>query len=137
MAHVCGITDLALFAVVDDVHACRHLLADDVRHRVAHASLEGRGVRQCADVERLQSAGQIPRSWQATGVRGEDALRAALHRVPQSRAEARRAPSVSAASLAHTIVGWISSEAANDAKPQSAPAMTFSRPTTDAKRSIR
>ena len=52
-------------------------------------------------------------------------------------AGARRAPSTSAASLAQATCGRISFEPAKVAKPQSAPAITRSRPTTDAKRSIR
>ena len=40
------------------------------------------------------------------------------------------APSLSDLNFAHTIVGWISFEPANVAKPQSEPAITFSRPTT-------
>ena len=42
---------------------------------------------------------------------------------------ARRAPAASASNFAHTTVGWISgSVLANEAKPQSLPAMTFSLP---------
>ena len=51
---------------------------------------------------------------------------------PQSWREAMRAPSTIAASLAHTMLSWISSEPAKEANPQSAPAITFSRPTTPA-----
>src|SRR5262245_40829361 len=47
------------------------------------------------------------------------------------------APSLSALNFAHTIDGWISFEPANVAKPQSEPAITFSRPTTFAYRPIR
>src|SRR5262245_23072896 len=56
---------------------------------------------------------------------------------PQSRFVAILAPSTSASNLAHTTLGWISVEPANVAKPQSAPAMTFSRPTAWANRTIR
>src|SRR5215468_5806127 len=48
-----------------------------------------------------------------------------------------RAPSASAWSFAHTILGWISLEFAKFAKPQSEPAITFSRPTILAKRQMR
>src|SRR6516164_5905144 len=40
-----------------------------------------------------------------------------------------RAPSASACSFAHTMLAWISFELAKVAKPQSEPAITFSRPT--------
>src|SRR4029453_7569056 len=56
---------------------------------------------------------------------------------PQSCFVAMRAPSTSAPGLAHTPLGWISVEPANVANPQSAPAMTCSRPTARAKRPIR
>ena len=52
---------------------------------------------------------------------------------PNRRREAMRAPSTSDCSFAHTTVGWISVDPAKEAKPQSAPAMTRSRPTTLAK----
>src|SRR2546425_1377150 len=45
---------------------------------------------------------------------------------------ARRAPWARARSLAQAMLGWISAEPANVAKPQSAPAMTLSLPTTRA-----
>ena len=54
-----------------------------------------------------------------------------------NRRVAISAPSVSALSLAHATSGWTSSPARAVAKPQSVPAMTFSRPTTLAKRSMR
>src|SRR5262245_21332141 len=56
---------------------------------------------------------------------------------PHSRRDARRAPSARAPSLAHTMVGWISSEPAKVAKPQSLPAITRSRPTTLANLTMR
>src|SRR5262249_56023478 len=56
---------------------------------------------------------------------------------PHSRFVAMRAPSTSASNLAHTTLGWVSVEPANVPKPQSAPAMTFSRPTPWANRTIR
>ena len=43
---------------------------------------------------------------------------------------AMAAPSLSDLNFAHTMLGWISFEPANVAKPQSVPAMTFPRPTT-------
>ena len=44
-----------------------------------------------------------------------------------------KAPSASAANLAHTTVGWTSgAKLAREEKPQSALAMTFSRPTRPA-----
>src|SRR5437588_295178 len=55
---------------------------------------------------------------------------------PHSAFVASRAPSTSAPSLAHTMLGWISVEPAKDAKPQSAPAMTRSRPTMEAERAV-
>ena len=48
-----------------------------------------------------------------------------------------RAPSASACDLTHTTLGWTSQVEAKLAKPQSAPAMTFSRPTAPAKRAMR
>src|SRR5271170_3196103 len=48
-----------------------------------------------------------------------------------------RAPAPRAASLVHTTLGWTSHEVEKLANPQSAPAITFSRPTTPAKRPIR
>ena len=54
-----------------------------------------------------------------------------------SAALASRAPSASAFSLTQTTDGWTSQVAAKLAKPQSAPAMTFSRPTAWAKRPMR
>src|SRR5205085_11314165 len=48
-----------------------------------------------------------------------------------------RAPSANAANLTQTTLGWTSQVAAKLAKPQSAPAMTFSRPTAPAKRPMR
>src|SRR5215470_11601968 len=59
------------------------------------------------------------------------------HARPQSSRVAIRAPSTSASNFAQTTLGWISVEPANVAKPQSAPAMTFSRPTTFANRTMR
>ena len=51
----------------------------------------------------------------------------------QSRSEASRAPSASARNLAHTTFGLTSGEnVAFDEKPQSAPAITRSRPTSPA-----
>jgi Periplasmic binding protein domain len=50
--------------------------------------------------------------------------------LPHSSFVARRAPSANDASLAHTIVGCTSQVVEKLAKPQSAPAMTCSRPTT-------
>src|SRR4029450_5715569 len=61
----------------------------------------------------------------------------APHARPQSSRVAIRAPSTSASNFAHTTLGWISVDPANVAKPQSAPAMTFSRPTTFANLTIR
>src|SRR5262245_6076976 len=49
---------------------------------------------------------------------------------PQSRALANRAPSASACSLAHEMDGATRVRSALVPKPQSVPAMTFSRPTT-------
>src|SRR5262249_10692016 len=71
----------------------------------------------------------------AVGGVGDDRV---AHRLLQSWAEASRAPSVSAASLAQTISGstW-GFERAKVPKPQSDPAMTRSRPTTSAYRTIR
>ncbi len=43
---------------------------------------------------------------------------------------AMAAPSLSDLNFAHTMLGWISFEPAKVAKPQSVPAITFSRPTT-------
>ena len=57
--------------------------------------------------------------------------------LPHSSFVARRAPSANAASLVQTTLGWTSQEVEKLAKPQSAPAMTFSRPTTPANRAIR
>ena len=48
---------------------------------------------------------------------------------PHSCLLAIAAPSLSDLNLAHTIEGWISFEPAKVAKPQSEPAITFSRPT--------
>ena len=53
-------------------------------------------------------------------------------RAYHSRPDAICAPSTMAASFAHVISGSTSSEPAKVAKPQSVPAMTFSRPTTEA-----
>src|SRR5262249_36494908 len=52
------------------------------------------------------------------------------HRPPHSRWLAIFAPSASDWNFAHTMLGCTSFEPAKVAKPQSAPAMTFSRPTT-------
>src|SRR6202035_2868204 len=49
-------------------------------------------------------------------------------RFAHSSFEASRAPSARAASFAHTMLSCTSSEPAKVAKPQSDPAMTFSRP---------
>src|SRR5262249_24812726 len=49
---------------------------------------------------------------------------------PQSCRVASRAPSAIAANFSHTTLGWTSlNRTPEAAKPQSAPAMTFSRPT--------
>ncbi len=50
----------------------------------------------------------------------------------QSASEAIRAPSARAASFAQAMLGKIMSSSALVAKPQSVPAITFSRPTTPA-----
>src|SRR5215472_9082018 len=62
-----------------------------------------------------------------------------LHaRRPQRRSVARRAPSARAANLSHATLGCVSlNRTAEAANPQSAPAMTFSRPTRAANRMIR
>src|SRR5215469_9337887 len=69
--------------------------------------------------------------------RGRPALDRDVYARPHSSFVARRAPSASAANLTQTTVGWTSQEVEKLAKPQSAPAITFSRPTTPAKRVIR
>ena len=64
-------------------------------------------------------------------------IRAALgpvHGLAHSRWLAIRAPSTNAANFAQTIEGCTSFDPANDAKPQSALAITRSRPTMSAKR---
>src|SRR5262245_19833273 len=89
--------------------------------------LDGRAARgqgAPADVLASQRGGRTARL-------GHDELR------PQSCFVAIRAPSTSASNFAHTTLGWISVEPANVAKPQSAPAMTFSRPTARANRVMR
>src|SRR5215467_8374989 len=53
-------------------------------------------------------------------------------RFAHNRCEARRAPLACASSFAHTMLSCTSSEPAKVAKPQSEPAMTFSRPTMSA-----
>ena len=55
----------------------------------------------------------------------------------QSPVLASRAPSTSAPNLAHMISGWTRVRPADVPKPQSVPAMTFSRPTSRAYCSIR
>src|SRR5262245_27919526 len=56
----------------------------------------------------------------------------------QSSFVARRAPCASASNFAHTTLGWLSgSRRACAEKPQSAPAITRSRPTARAKRTMR
>jgi hypothetical protein len=86
VAHVGGVTDLALLAVADDVHAGLDLLADDVGHGALHARSEGDRVGLGARVERLQRRGEVRGTGQAAGVRGEDPVRASLHRVIPPRA---------------------------------------------------
>ena len=49
--------------------------------------------------------------------------------LPQRRCEASRAPSARALNFAHITVGWTLGRPADVPKPQSVPAMTFSRPT--------
>src|ERR1700693_1682498 len=56
---------------------------------------------------------------------------------PHSGSLASLAPSTKDRSLAQTTLGWISKDVAKEAKPQSAPAITFSRPTASANRMIR
>src|SRR5262249_32238909 len=56
----------------------------------------------------------------------------AAPRLAHSCREAMRAPSASAASFAPTMLSCTSSEPAKVAKPQSEPAITFSRPTMSA-----
>jgi hypothetical protein len=57
--------------------------------------------------------------------------------VPQSSRVARRAPSQSEASLAHCIEGWTRRAKGPWAKPQSVEAITRSRPTNLASRTMR
>src|SRR5207245_3541617 len=57
---------------------------------------------------------------------------------PQSCRVASRAPSAIAANFSHATLAWVSlNRAAEAANPQSAPAITFSRPTILANRTIR
>src|SRR5262245_2067595 len=80
MAHVGGIADLPLLAVVDDVDAGVELLLDDLADGAGHARLEGRRVGHGAGVERLERGRQILGAGKASGVRGQDAVGAELHR---------------------------------------------------------
>src|SRR5215831_12408146 len=61
------------------------------------------------------------------------------HTAPDQRClVARRAPSASAANLSQATLGWVSlNRTAEAANPQSAPAITFSRPTRLANRTMR
>jgi hypothetical protein len=83
--------------------------------------------------ERFINPGSAPDAALQPGY--EAAVAAALHsksnrRQPHNCLLAMAAPSLSALNFAHTMLGWISFEPANVAKPQSEPAITFSRPTT-------
>src|SRR3989442_14236058 len=64
-------------------------------------------------------------------------LSGAPHARPQSWRVASRAPSASAANFSQATLGWVSlNRMPEAAKPQSAPAMTLSRPTIRAKRTM-
>jgi hypothetical protein len=80
MTDVGGVADLPLLAVVDDVHAGVDLLPDDVADGAAHARLEGRRIGRGAGVERLERRRQVLGAGKASGVRGQDAVGAELHR---------------------------------------------------------
>src|SRR2546427_2297028 len=80
MPHVGRVADLPLLAVVDDVHARFHLLPDDIGDGTAHARLEGGGLGRGSRVQRLERRRQVLGSRQASGVRGQDAVGAELHR---------------------------------------------------------
>src|SRR5262249_32009222 len=101
------------FAIVDDVEADLELASDDVKHGIAHASLQplrlGRGeVGVRAFAEQLAQLGRLP---QTAGMRREDpigapfqasaACRRRLAGRPHRREVAISAPSTSAASFAH------------------------------------
>ena len=72
--------DLAHFTVADDVDASLYLLGGDIQHGLPHALFEFFRTRLSRDV-RPQRAEQCRRSWQATGVGGEDAILTRFHTV--------------------------------------------------------
>src|SRR5215467_13102780 len=82
-----------------------------------------RQARACPAIPRWKAWYQVVTARAQCGPRADFYL-------PQSCFDARAAPLLSALSFAHTMLAWISFEPAKVAKPQSEPAMTFSRPTT-------
>src|SRR5205807_4989679 len=99
-------------------------------HRLAHPPGQRIAVVRLAGILRMQRAQKLARTRQAAAMGGEDALRAAVH--GQSARLAMRAPSTRLASFAETISGSISGRWPGtmvEAKPQSVPAITRSRPT--------
>src|SRR5262245_40485066 len=79
MAHVGGIAHLALLAIVHDVQSGLDLLAHEVGDGPAHTRVGGGGVEWCSAIQGLQQGPEIIGTGQAPGMRGEDALGAALH----------------------------------------------------------
>ncbi len=123
---------LAELSVVDDVDAGVGLLPYDVDDRRAQRRFVG-----VSDQRRLC----LSRALESPDVGGQDPVDAvsahATALAPVSCFDARRAPSTSASSLAHWIVGWTRAMKAPCANPQSVPPMTLSGPTTLASRTSR
>jgi hypothetical protein len=79
--------------------------------------------------ERCPAASLRHEGWSSGGAT-EPRHGPAPHARPQSCRVASRAPSAMAANFNHATLGWVSlNRMPEAAKPQSAPAMTFSRPT--------
>ena len=72
---------LAHLAVIDDVDAEFGLLADDIRHRLAHAGVECRIVDLLALAARHAHGVKIRRARQAADMGGENSIGAVLHGV--------------------------------------------------------
>ena len=86
--------DLAVLAVADDVDPGVGLLRHHVRDGAADAGIEGRLVVGLAELLGVEQRDQVGRPRQAAGVRGQDAVRAALHgcRLGCQGRDARRGP---------------------------------------------
>jgi hypothetical protein len=114
-------------------HGRSHELARVVRHAEHLADVEQQpplvllGAPVTIERER-QARRQVGDVQPADGQRGPGQTAAR----DQSRRLASRAPSAIARSFSQAIVGWTWIAAAKVAKPQSVPAITFSRPTSSA-----